>query len=68
MGRYSGKPIEEIYNIVEKDVQVDNTNILFVDDTVRNLDIPKRKGWQICHANGKQLSKIQRQVEEFLKQ
>lgn len=62
------KPIEEIYNIVEKDVQVDNTNILFVDDTVRNLDIPKRKGWQVCCANGKQLGKIKRQVEEFLKQ
>lgn len=61
------KPKEEIYNIVESDIDIEGKNILFIDDKLENLEIPKSKGWQVCHASGKELDKIKKQVEDFLK-
>ncbi len=60
------KPNREIYQIVEKDCGLEPKNILFVDDTEKNLEIPKEKGWQVLHANGHELEIIKRKVNEFL--
>lgn len=62
------KPKEEIYNIVERSIDIDSENILFIDDKIENLQIPEKRGWQVCHASGKELDKIKKKIEIFLKQ
>lgn len=61
------KPNPKIYDIVEKDISLPGENILFIDDTKKNLVVPKEMGWNTCQAVGTELDKIKQQVEEFLK-
>lgn len=60
------KPNEKIYNSVENYIDIDNENILFIDDTFCNLEIPKQHGWHTCQAFGYELDKIKESVDAFL--
>lgn len=61
------KPKEEIYIKVENDCKIKPDNILFIDDVMENLIPAQKRGWNICNANGHELDKIKKSVEEFLK-
>lgn len=60
------KPDEIIYEKVEVDLKCENKNILFIDDTLVNIEIAKKRGWNTCHASGYELDKIKESVEAFL--
>lgn len=60
------KPDEAIYQLVEEKSGFSPENILFIDDTEKNLEIPKKRGWKVGHAYGYELQKIIRIVENFL--
>ena len=61
------KPDEEAFIKVSNDLDILPENILFIDDKMRNLNIAKARGWNICCANGNELEKIKDKVENFLK-
>ena len=60
------KPDEIIYEKVEKDLKYDKGNILFIDDTSENIEVARKRGWNICLAFGYELDKIKESVESFL--
>lgn len=60
------KPDEIIYEKVEADLKYENKNILFIDDTLTNIEIAKKRGWNTCHAFGYELDKIKESIESFL--
>ncbi len=60
------KPDEKIYEVVEKECRIDPGNILFVDDTKKNLDIAKKRGWNTCLAMGLEIDKIKNTIYKFL--
>lgn len=62
----SRKPDEETYEIVEKDCNILPENILFIDDTMENLLVAQKRGWNICRANGYEFEKIRNVVNVFL--
>lgn len=51
---------------VEKDLNIDPSNILFIDDTKVNIDNANSRGWQTCQAFGYELDKIKESIENFL--
>lgn len=61
------KPDEIIYKKVEKDLELDTNNILFIDDNLENIEIAKKRGWNTCQAFGYELDKIKESVDNFLK-
>ena len=63
---HNRKPDIEVFMKVENDIKLSPNNILFVDDKMRNLNVAKERGWNICHANGNELEKIKNTVEKFL--
>ena len=60
------KPDEIIYEKVEATLKYENKNILFIDDTLVNIETAKKRGWNTCHASGYELDKIKESVEHFL--
>ena len=60
------KPNNEIYHKVESDLIIDPSNILFIDDTVENINAASIRGWNTCLACGYELDKIKNAVFEFL--
>lgn len=60
------KPDVEAFIKVENDIDILPKNILFIDDKMRNLNVAKSRGWNICCANGNELEKIKDTVEKFL--
>lgn len=61
------KPDEKAYEIVENSIGIKPENILFVDDSIENIIVAKKRGWQVCNAYGFELDKIMASVNEFLK-
>ena len=61
------KPNEEIYIMVENDCKIKPKNILFIDDAEENINIAKKREWNVCLANGHELDKIKQRVAHFLK-
>lgn len=62
------KNTEEAFEVVEKDLQVSPSDILFIDDTAINIENAKKRGWNTCQAFGYELDKIKESVEQFLTQ
>ena len=62
------KPNLNSYKIVEKKLNTNPKNILFIDDTKENIESAKQRGWNVCNANGYELDKIKECVEEFLQE
>ncbi len=60
------KPKEKAYEIVEKAIKVKPKNILFVDDTIENIEVAKSRGWCTCKAFGYELDKIKDAIDKFL--
>ena len=60
------KPNEEIYIMVENDCRIKPENILFIDDTKENIEVAKKRKWNVCHTDGHRLDKIQKSVNTFL--
>ena len=57
---------ETAFQIVEQDLQVPPSNIMFIDDTSVNIENAKKRGWNTCQAFGYELDKIKTSVEQFL--
>lgn len=64
----SRKPDQKTYEIVEKDCNILPENILFIDDTMENLLVAEKRGWNICQANGYEFSKIKESVNKFIEE
>lgn len=60
------KPNKEAYQYVEKISKYKNSDILFIDDNLKNIETAKSLGWNTCHATGDELDKIRKNIEEFL--
>ena len=60
------KPQKEIYEKVNKKIQISSENILFIDDAKENIDAAKEFGWNTVIATGLELDKIKKHCEEFL--
>lgn len=57
---------ETAFKIVEQDLQVSSSNIMFIDDTSVNIENAKKRGWNTCQAFGYELDKIKTSIEQFL--
>ena len=57
---------ETAFQIVEQDLQVSSSNIMFIDDTSVNIENAKKRGWNTCQAFGYELDKIKTSIEQFL--
>ena len=62
------KDTEEAFNLVQRDTNALPEDILFIDDTAKNIEIAKNIGWNTCQACGYELDKIKEAVNEFLEQ
>ena len=60
------KNTEEAFEVVERDLDVLPSDILFIDDTSINIENAKKRGWNTCQAFGYELDKIKDSVEHFL--
>lgn len=60
------KPDEKIYKIVEEQCKISKKNILFIDDTLANIETAKQIGWNVCLATGLEFDKIKESVYKFL--
>lgn len=60
------KPDNKIYEIVENDCKLKPQNILFIDDSEKNIITAKNKGWNVCNGFGYEIDKIKRAIENFL--
>lgn len=54
------------FQIVEQDLQVSSSNIMFIDDISVNIENAKKRGWNTCQAFGYELDKIKTSIEQFL--
>ena len=57
---------ETAFQIIEQDLQVSSSNIMFIDDTSVNIENAKKRGWNTCQAFGYELDKIKTSIEQFL--
>jgi HAD superfamily hydrolase (TIGR01509 family) len=60
------KNSEKAFQIVEEGMQVSPENILFIDDTLTNIENAKSRGWNTCQAQGYELDRIKESVDKFL--
>lgn len=60
------KPNVKVFEYVSKETGIEGKNILFIDDSVENIEVAKMLGWNVCNATGDELDKIKEMVEEFL--
>lgn len=60
------KPDEKIYEFVEGDCEISPNNILFIDDSEENIITAKRRGWNVCLADGHKIDKMKESICEFL--
>ncbi len=60
------KNTEEAFALVEHDLQIAPENIMFIDDTLINIENAKNRGWNTCQARGSEFEKIKSAVEQFL--
>lgn len=60
------KPGVEIYKLAEIQAEVSSNQILFVDNTPKNLDIPQSLGWQTFLYDSTDYETSTRQLELFL--
>lgn len=60
------KPDPKFYEEVEKRLNRSPQDILFIDDTLENIEMAKQRGWYVCLVYGDELEKIKKVVNEFL--
>lgn len=60
------KNTEEAFALVENDLQTSPENIMFIDDTLANIENAKKRGWNTCQARGSEFEKIKSSIEQFL--
>ena len=60
------KPSPEIYNEVTKRLPILPKDILFIDDTIENVNAAKNAGWNSICISGLELPKIKAACETFL--
>lgn len=60
------KPDSKAFEYIENTVKINPENILFIDDTQINIDEANKRKWKTCRADGFELKKIKRSVEDFL--
>ena len=60
------KPEDRTFEIIENKTKIEPKNILFIDDTYVNVEKAQQRGWNTCNANGYELDKIKKAVEDFL--
>ena len=60
------KPSPEIYNEVTKRLPISPKDILFIDDTIENVNAAKNAGWNSICISGLELPKIKAACETFL--
>ena len=61
------KPNKDIYEEVMKNIEFKPEEILFIDDSEKNIETAKSMGWNTLIATGKELNKIKEKCYEFLK-
>ena len=61
------KPNRDIYEEVMKNIDFKPEEILFIDDSEKNIETAKSMGWNTLIATGKELNKIKEKCYEFLK-
>lgn len=61
------KPNERIYEIVEEQCKIPNNHILFIDDSIENLQVAHKRGWNVCLATALEFNKITKSVNDFLR-
>lgn len=59
------KPDVKAFEYVTSVTGIDGKNILFIDDSVNNIEVAKKLGWNVCNATGDELDKIKEKIEEF---
>lgn len=62
------KPNMEVYKYVEEISRYDSSNILLIDDNLKNIQVAKSLGWNICQATGDELDKICETCSMFLEE
>ena len=60
------KPAKELFEKVQKKLPFKKENILFIDDTERNIIAAKEFGWNAVHLTGLELDKIKNACYKFL--
>lgn len=60
------KSEDKAFQIVEEGINITPDNILFIDDTLKNIENAKNRGWNTCQAQGYELDKIKEAVNQFL--
>ena len=60
------KPNQKVYEMVQKECDMLPKNILFIEDTDKNIETAKKMGWNTCKAYGYEIDKIKESIELFL--
>ena len=60
------KPDVKVFEYVSRETGIEGKNILFIDDSIKNIDAARELGWNVCNATGDEFDKIKETVEEFL--
>ncbi len=60
------KTDERIYELVEEQCKISNEKILFIDDSIENIQVAQRRGWKVCLATALEFEKIKKSVNDFL--
>lgn len=62
------KPDKIIYDKVSEKIPFKGSDILFIDDSEKNIETAKSKGWNTLLATGLELDKIKNACEKFLEE
>ena len=62
------KPYDEIYKKIMEQVPFDSKDILFIDDSKKNIEVAEKFGWNTLHCTGKELDLIKEKCKDFLKE
>lgn len=60
------KNTEEAFALVEEELKMMPRDIMFIDDTSKNIENAKKRGWNTCQAIGSEFEMIKRYVDNFL--
>lgn len=62
----SRKPYDEIYEKIMKQIPFNSSDILFIDDSKKNIETADKFGWNTLNCTGKELDLIKEKCDEFL--
>ena len=60
------KPDLKIFEYALDKMKIEAKNVLFIDDSFKNISAARALGFKVCHATGLKLDKIKNYVEDFL--